>query len=176
MRDYFTAKTKEVISKRASFVCSNPNCRGLTLACSEVDSEKIIYVGNVSHITGASKGGPRYDPTLTSDQRKSSDNGIFLCSNCAEMIDKNQGLDFPIKLLREWKEIHEKWIKNNLNKSITNLCEITIVEGEYLTMGESNVIGFDINSPTVFKPGTKSITLGKENVTGVRIRPKKVDK
>jgi hypothetical protein len=35
---------------------------------------------------------------MSSDERKSTSNGVFLCSNCAEMIDKNNGLDFPVGL------------------------------------------------------------------------------
>lgn len=76
-----------------------------------------IYIGKVAHITGAAENGPRYDPSLTPEQRRSIENGIYLCSNCADMIDKNEGLDYPPELLRKWKKDHEKWVKENLNKN-----------------------------------------------------------
>ncbi len=32
------------------------------------------------------------------------------------MIDKNNGLDFPVDRLQDWKKDHEKWVAANLNK------------------------------------------------------------
>jgi hypothetical protein len=40
-----------------------------------------------AHLTAASRGGPRYDPALTTQQRKSVQNGIWLCGLCAKKID-----------------------------------------------------------------------------------------
>lgn len=53
---------------------------------------------------------------MSPEHRKSASNGIFLCSNCADMIDKNNGLDFPVDRLQDWKNDHEKWVAANLNK------------------------------------------------------------
>ena len=86
-----------------------------------MDSEKSIHLGKAAHITAASKNGPRFDSTLTPAQRRSIENGIYLCSSCAEMIDKNNGLDFPEALLRTWKVEHENWVRTKLNKSATCL-------------------------------------------------------
>jgi len=33
------------------------------------------------------------------------------------MIDKNQGRDYPVELLFQWKGDHEAWVAKNLNKS-----------------------------------------------------------
>ena len=33
------------------------------------------------------------------------------------MIDKNNGKDFPKELLIDWKSNHEKWVREQLNKS-----------------------------------------------------------
>ena len=53
---------------------------------------------------------------MSPEHRKSASNGIFLCSNCADMIDKNNGLDFPVDQIQDWKNDHEKWVAANLNK------------------------------------------------------------
>lgn len=108
---------------RSSYICSNPECRTLTLGPSEVDPENIISVGVAAHITAAAPGGPRYDPTLTPAQRGSIENGIFLCPTCASTIDKNGGRDFPVELLRKWKSDHEGWVRGNLNKSVHSLVK-----------------------------------------------------
>lgn len=117
--DEFSAKTIDIIRKRASFICSNPDCRALTLSPSAEDQTKTIYIGVAAHITAASEGGPRFDPSLTPQQRSSVDNGIFLCSSCATMIDKNDGLDFSVELLRSWRKDHLNWVSNNLNKRVS---------------------------------------------------------
>ncbi len=114
-RDDFPPKIIDKIPKRAAFTCSNPNCENLCIGPAETDLEKVSYFGKVAHISAASKGGPRYDSSLTSEERKSVENAIFLCSNCADMIDKNKGVDYSIKTLREWKFDHEKKIRERIS-------------------------------------------------------------
>jgi hypothetical protein len=109
-RDDFSPETKAILGKRASYICSNPDCRTLTIAASMVDDEKFIYDGVVAHITAAAEGGPRYDNSLTSEQRQEPSNGIFLCGTCSIMIDKNKGIDYRTPFLMLWKEQHEKWV------------------------------------------------------------------
>lgn len=170
-RDEFSNSTKEILAKRAAYCCSNPKCRCLTLGPSESNSEKVIYTGKVAHITAASKGGPRYDPSLTPEQRSSTDNGIFLCAVCAEMIDKNNGLDFPVEILYEWKREHGKWVEDNQNKRMT-VDSPTIVDGTHHAVGAGNIVGLDIQGPAIIQPGTKSIAEGIGNITATRISGK----
>lgn len=173
-RDDFNPKTIAALAKRASYICSNPECRSLTLYPSEKNSEESIYIGKAAHITAASEGGPRYDPSLTPEQRSSIGNGIFLCSNCAEMIDKNNGIDFPVDLLREWKRKHEAWVKANLNKSSN--APISIIDGEHHAKGKGNVTAIDAQEPVFLKPGTKATAEGEGNVTATRIAYKSGEK
>jgi uncharacterized protein YjbI with pentapeptide repeats len=122
-RDDFSPKIKEIVSKRAAYICSNPQCRRLTLSPSENDPEKFQLTGIVAHITAAAPKGPRYDESLTEEQRASADNGIYLCSTCATRIDKNLGIDYPVNLLREWKAKHEKWVTENLNRQFFEISQ-----------------------------------------------------
>src|SRR5688572_15812168 len=128
-RDEFSPKTVEALAKRASYICSNPDCRALTIAPSKADPEKYIYIGEASHITAAAPSGPRYELSLTPEQRCNISNGIFLCKSCARKIDVNNGIDFPANLLRAWKKEHDEWVSNNLNKSTSSL--ISTVDGEH---------------------------------------------
>lgn len=59
-------------------------------------------MGVAAHITAASRGGARYDPSLSSEQRKSYDNGIWLCKYCGDLVDKDERT-YPVELLRAWK-------------------------------------------------------------------------
>lgn len=68
MRDEFNAATKDLLARRVSFRCSNPDCRWPT-AGSQADPAGSVNIGVAAHITAASPDGPRYDPTLTPDER-----------------------------------------------------------------------------------------------------------
>ena len=82
MRDDFTQATKDLLANRVGWKCSNPNCRKGNRGAA-IEKEDIINIGVAAHITAASKGGPRYDESLTSHERKSYDNGIWLCLSCS---------------------------------------------------------------------------------------------
>jgi len=145
----------------------------MTLGPSDEDITKFIYTGKVAHITAAAPKGPRFDSSLTSEQRSSSENGIFLCSNCADMVDKNNGLDYSVNVLKKWKQDHEAWVKSNLNKSANSM--MSTIDGEHRATGRGNITGLDVQEPVFFKPGTKVIAEGEGNITGTRISYKKRD-
>lgn len=100
-RDNFSSTTSLKLQKRVNSRCSNPNCRVPTNA-PQVVGENVISIGEAAHICAASAGGPRFDPNMTAEQRKSFNNGIWLCSNCATKIDRDTD-QFSVDLLRQWK-------------------------------------------------------------------------
>lgn len=106
MRDDFDEKTKQILARRVGYRCSNPNCRKLTSGPQE-DPAKAINIGVAAHITAASPGGPRFDSTLSPVERKSPDNGIWLCQNCAKLIDSDEKR-YSVALLKEWKKLSEQ--------------------------------------------------------------------
>ncbi len=166
-RNDFSASLIDAIGRRASFICSKPDCRSLTLAPSKADPSKFIYVGNVAHITAAAARGPRYDTTLSPEQRSGPDNALFLCSSCADMIDKNGGADFSVEVLREWKARHEQWVGEQLNKSSSSI--ITTVAGQHQAQGKGTITALDIRGPATILPGTIATAKGEGTVTGTRI-------
>jgi hypothetical protein len=100
-RHDFTAQTKETLAKRVRYVCSNPICSKSTIG-PHSEKFKSTLVGVAAHITAASPGGPRFDNSLREEQRRSIDNGIWLCVNCSTIIDKDE-LNYPKILLEKWK-------------------------------------------------------------------------
>ena len=80
MRDDFTNKTKDILAKRAGYICSNPHCAKPTIGPNS-DQSKALSIGVASHITAAAFGGPRYNKDLTNEQRIDLSNGIWLCMN-----------------------------------------------------------------------------------------------
>lgn len=100
-RDEFTPATKRAIERQAFSHCSNPACRRLTRANTS-DGTGEINIGQAAHICAAAPGGPRYDAAMTSEQRRSADNGIWLCDDHARAVDSKDSTFTP-ELLRDWK-------------------------------------------------------------------------
>jgi hypothetical protein len=115
MRDDFTVEVKRILAARVGSACSNPDCHALTSGPQD-DPEKAINVGVAAHITGAAEGGPRYNPNLTAEQRRSIDNGIWLCQNCAHLIDSDLSR-FTEDLLRAWKTVAEDRARNSIGRT-----------------------------------------------------------
>jgi hypothetical protein len=67
----------------------------------------IVNVGVAAHITAAAAGGPRYDSSLSSDERRHQLNGIWLCQTHAKAVDSDGG-HFTVEQLRKWKLDAEK--------------------------------------------------------------------
>lgn len=101
LRDDFPNRVKQQLARRVGFLCSNPNCGQLTSGPSLSTSEA-VNMGVAAHITAASPSGARYDPSLTPEQRKSYDNGIWLCKYCGDLVDKDE-VTYPVDRLRAWK-------------------------------------------------------------------------
>ena len=106
-RDEFTNFTKELLANRVGRKCSNPNCRKLTCGPNE-NPLKITNIGVAAHICAAAEGGPRFDSSMTSEERKGFDNGIWLCQNCAKLIDSDPAR-YTKELLKSWKSIAEEY-------------------------------------------------------------------
>lgn len=114
-RDDFTSKDKEILAKAVNYRCSNPDCQVLTTTAKSNDHNNITNIGQAAHITAASKGGPRYDESLSPKDRASISNGIWLCSNCASLIDREPE-KYTGELLKEWKEKSCEDTRSNLGK------------------------------------------------------------
>jgi hypothetical protein len=100
-RDEFTEKTKLQIAKRAGWLCSDPFCRAPTIGATS-DGENEINGGTASHICAAASGGPRYDPKMTREERRSASNGIWMCKLHGSSVDSHDP-KFTVELLRQWK-------------------------------------------------------------------------
>lgn len=127
MRDNFSHKTVEQLKQRAAFICANPKCKKMTVGPSSEADDKVIYFGRAAHICGAAENGPRYDSAMSSEERSNINNAIYLCSNCADMVDDNNGLDFSKKDLEIWRSDHENWVRESLNKKVWEESETTVI-------------------------------------------------
>lgn len=66
--------------------------------------------------------GPRGKSILTIDQRNKYDNLILLCRNHHKLIDDQED-KYTIEILKEYKTVHEKWVKQNLSQDLVKQRE-----------------------------------------------------
>lgn len=92
-----------------------------------------VSIGQAAHICGASPLGPRYDPSMTSVERSSINNGIWLCEIHAKIIDRDEG-SYSVEKLKEWK----------IRAESKAAKEIQAVENELLS-GEDTLICLDLD-------------------------------
>jgi hypothetical protein len=107
-RDSFNQPTKSELSLRAAHFCSNPHCLRLT-AGPRSGVLRGLATGHAAHICAASPGGPRYDAGQSEAERRSVANGLWLCRECGDMVDKDDS-GYSADELRAWKRNHETMI------------------------------------------------------------------
>ena len=105
-RDEFPDKVKRALAARAGYLCPRPGCETSTIGPGDGPAG-IINIGKASHITAASPGGPRFDGSLTSEQRSDINNGIWLCSSCSDLVDDAPQM-YAVGQLRGWKHQAEQ--------------------------------------------------------------------
>lgn len=111
--------------------CAHPTCTKKLIA-----EDGISIISKICHISAASKEGPRFDEDMTDDDRRGFDNLILLCDEHHVIIDNKQNeSQYPISILKEWKQNHEKKIlelissKNLLSKNPLALNKVINVIG-----------------------------------------------
>lgn len=144
-RDDFSKPTVRALALRAAYCCSLPECGRPTVGPSDAGPDKHVSIGVAAHITAAAPNGPRYDPNMTSEQRSSITNGIWLCQTHSRLIDVNSSA-FPVHRLHEIKRAHEAALDARLAGASTPLAD-----GDFIALGPNVVftgelVGIDANT------------------------------
>lgn len=158
-RHDFSEPDKRLLAERVGFHCSNPCCGVATIGPSD-DPAKKEYVGVAAHIHSASiDSGPRANPDLTEEERRSFDNGIHLCNKCSTLIDKNNGAGYPAEVLHGWKSSAEAAAKARIYKNqpyaVFKRVSFTNLEKKYSTaltcsgLTNRNVLSCPVNEIVV---------------------------
>jgi len=165
MRDDFTQPTIEIIARRAGYRCSNPNCGRQTFGPSSQPAET-VNIGVAAHITAASERGPRRDPTLTPEQRRHPDNGLWLCQVCAKLIDSDASY-YTIALLHRWKDQAEQAARRDQQQRVPS----TSTPAPYMPPRPlPDFVGRDAECQTLdaaLTPGTRTAITGVVGMGGI---------
>ena len=129
-RDDFTPQVRRTLEKRVNSRCSNPDCRVPTCGPTS-DAMKFNSIGKAAHIAAAAPGGARYDTSMTHAQRSCIGNGIWLCANCADKIDRD-ALRYSVLLLHDWKQQAEYMARSELGKPLPSERELAIYKTKAL--------------------------------------------
>lgn len=139
-RDSFIEAVKLLAAKRVAFTCSNPNCRAITTG-PQSDPTKSVNIGVAAHIIAASPRGPRSDQTVSAEDRTHITNAIWLCQNCAKLIDSDVN-KYTTSLLRKWKKNAEDLTERTIGIAAVSLNQsyssLSIEETDILIAASEN--------------------------------------
>lgn len=94
--------TTKHLFARSGNMCAMPTCENLLFKKSGA------FVGKIAHIKAASMGGPRFDPSMSNEQRRDFANLLLVCGNCHDEIDdKHLVKNFSVQKLVGIKKNHE---------------------------------------------------------------------
>ncbi|MBY4869044.1 hypothetical protein K6W76_21435 [Burkholderia anthina] len=101
-RDDFSQSVKTILAGRAGWKCSFPNCPCSTAGPAIESHDKWIRNGVAAHITAAAPGGPRYDASMSPEQRSDISNAIWMCPTHGSLIDKEKTA-YTVEEIKSWK-------------------------------------------------------------------------
>lgn len=116
-RDAVPGAQSKIVIQRSGDRCAYPDC-GIALSIdAQVSDDQPKAVGKVAHICAASPGGPRYDANMTTEQRGSADNLIYLCGPHHDVIDTQLNYH-TVEFLTETKKAHERKVARAMSHAM----------------------------------------------------------
>jgi hypothetical protein len=112
MRDDFSSEVRRLLAARAGHKCSI--CLKATSGPGDT-ATAAFSDGIASHITAAAEKGPRFDRDLSVEDRRSAENGIWVCTQHGREIDAATP-SFSVEVLRGLKRIREDSASRELQK------------------------------------------------------------
>lgn len=101
----YTTGTERALFAFSRTTCYFPGCTAKVIIF--VENEPVSNV-QIAHIRGANQNSPRYDTSMSDDERRAFSNLILLCTPHHTIVDRLHPDDYPIEVLTEWKTGHER--------------------------------------------------------------------
>ncbi|MTE17025.1 hypothetical protein [Nocardia aurantiaca] len=138
VRDRVPLAQEKVVIARSGNKCAYPSC-GLDLTIDPQHSgDQPKATGKVAHIAAASPGGPRYNASMTKDQRGSAENLIYLCGPHHDAID-SQLHHHTTAFLLDAKQSHEQAVERAVRSALGDVTyeELEVVCTVIANLGQS---------------------------------------
>lgn len=185
----FNAVTIRFLRESVNNHCSKPDCWVPTLGPSSSftikdKNKKVSITGQAAHINGATKLAARWE-NLPSEYLSSEENGIWLCSSHAKMIDDDEKT-YTKELLQEWKRKALERAKyehgltppnpDEANQIIRSMVsgEAGLIKPESLMQVTQNLHTASNNSLERLDPRFKVLSTFNNNITNFHIHAKEV--
>ncbi|WP_422647330.1 hypothetical protein [Actinoalloteichus caeruleus] len=86
--------------------CYEPDCQEQVVRMAS-DGTAVV-LAEISHICAAQKGGPRYDASMTDDDRRAFPNLLLLCTYHHKLVDGEvTSIQYSVETLTDWKTARE---------------------------------------------------------------------
>lgn len=175
----FTESIRRKLRDRVANLCSNPECRKNTVAANLETIDNRTVIGEAAHICAASSGGPRFNDEMIAKDIKSFKNGIWLCSICHNIIDR-EPKTYPVEMLIGWKVSAEEYTSKNLGtkyKTDKDIKEsqqslLSIMPLSSINNALSNVHGSVVQTLGVLDDRLKLSTKFDNEATVYNVEPK----
>lgn len=122
MRSNFSRTTRIHLEDMAGGRCANPSCRILTRGPAMYD-ERAIPIGHGAHIHAAAPKGPRGRRDLTPEQIRALENGVWLCPNCATIVDRDVHA-YSVDVLQGWQRRAEDRARAEMHKGLVHAAAV----------------------------------------------------
>lgn len=116
-RHPISSKTLKRLFAASGGFCAFPECNTRL-----VDEKSGALIGEMCHINATSPGGPRYDPTLSHEERNNDENLIILCPTHHSLIDQDAETYTSEKLIA-FKKSHEEMVAAILSNTVTTIIQ-----------------------------------------------------
>jgi len=96
-----TSKVLRSLYLKSGNLCAYPGCARVLI------NNQGVMIGRICHIKAASRGGKRFDKTMSNEERRAASNLILMCGDHHTVIDSCEK-QYSVKKLQKWKEAHEQ--------------------------------------------------------------------
>jgi hypothetical protein len=109
---YYSPQTLKSLFSLAGNECAYPGCANPVF-----DTTVGTLTGQICHIKGKSKGGPRYDVTQSEKERNGYPNLLVMCGAHNTIVDDPNNIEqYPVEVLQKYKSDHESRSHNSTVK------------------------------------------------------------
>lgn len=135
---------------RSGGICAHPRCEAELVHVSTEGSDKLV--AEAAHIAGEKPLAPRYDESMTEEQRNAIENLIYMCPTHHRLIDKLVD-DWPTPKLLQLKAEHEMKVSEAMAEAFADVAFEELAKSVAWVAGQDVPIGD--NSFRVIDPQQK---------------------